>query len=145
MTVSVGVAKVAPIPSVADAKRQLSAWGDATDVRVADLRSRAISGTTSIAMMVGIAAVAVFAARRLLPARATAFNTRLDRASGNGLHRVSSGSASATPQSSIRSGIGWMIVTRVGRWLLPHAMQAVRGCVTVNSQPSGRQPPLSVQ
>jgi hypothetical protein len=133
------------IPSVADAKRQLAAWGDAADTHVAVSRSKIVRRAAGLAMVGVIAGLAVLAGHRLLRRRDAALRGRLDRAPAKGLPPVSRANAPANHQRSIRSWLGWMIVTRVGRWLLPHAVQAARRSMARGSMPSGRQPQMSVQ
>ncbi len=144
MTVSGGTAKPPPTRSVADAKRQLSAWGDASDARVAVMRSRIVSGTANVGVIVGIVSLVVLAVRRLSPAHAPASKLRLDRASANGGHSVLNASTPATSHRSLSHWLRWMLVSRVGRWLIPHAVQAARSLTAPSSTTSGSRQPRSV-
>lgn len=144
MTASGGTAKPPPTRSVADVKRQLSAWGDASDARVAVMRSHIVSGTANLAIMVGIVSLVALAVRRLSPSHAPASKLRLDRASPNGESPVLNAKTPATAQRSNTTWLRWMIISRVGRWLIPHAVQAARKFTADSATTSGSRQPRSV-
>lgn len=144
MTAPVPPAGNVPRPSVAETKHHLIAWAAAADTSVAALRSRVITGAANLTLLAGITGLAVFAGRRLFPIRVSARKARRGRAPANARDGAPQTASPIARDPSIRSWLGWIIVTRVGRWLLPQLVQPAQRRVTNVPLPGVPHPPSLV-
>jgi hypothetical protein len=129
-------------PSVAQAKAELLARGEAGDARAAEFRANAGTGLERLAIGGAIATVAVLIVRRLLPVR------RPPGSSGAaGGERPVGRSAAGEPSApGARRWLSWILIARAGRWLLPHAINAVSHMQAARRERRAGQPhPVSQQ
>ncbi len=122
--------------SVAQAKRKLAAWGDSADASVASTTKRLGSAALNLGGVLAATGLVALVVRRMLPSRFNAVS-RLASAAARAANSLQNGQPPHRRNSTMIGKVGWMALPRVARWLLPHAIEAVRSIVGTKKSSDG--------
>jgi hypothetical protein len=122
-------------PSVADTKQALVAWGDDAHRRTAKIRSQVSSGAIQLAVGAGIALCLAVVVRRLLPSRSNRSSMPMQSSTTNADASLPLKSGRQQGHQLFRHSLGWLAISRISHWILPHAIGAARATLLSTAKP----------